>query len=56
MTLMLSVVVDVQKKRDRVVQEACRSTIERQNPFARISLLPGVEYQNLNERWLVNTP
>jgi hypothetical protein len=36
--------------------EACRGAIDRQGPYARISLLPGVDYQNLNEPWLVNTP
>ncbi len=34
------------------VQEA----IDRQGLHARISLLPGVEYQDLNERWMVSTP
>jgi hypothetical protein len=33
-----------------------RDAIDRQNPFARISLLPGVDYQNLNGPWLVSTP
>jgi hypothetical protein len=36
--------------------EACRGAIDRQSPYARISLLPGVPYQNLNEPWLVNMP
>jgi hypothetical protein len=36
--------------------EACREAIDRQSPHARISLLPGVAYQNLNEHWLVNAP
>ena len=36
--------------------EACQGVIDRQSPHARISLLPGVDYQNLNEPWLVNTP
>src|SRR5262249_40394526 len=36
--------------------EACQGAIDRQSPYARISLLPGVNYQNLNEPWLVNTP
>jgi hypothetical protein len=36
--------------------EACQEAIDRQSPHARISLLPGVDYQNLNEPWLVNTP
>jgi hypothetical protein len=34
----------------------CRAAIDRGRPHARISLLPGVEYENLNEPWLVNTP
>jgi hypothetical protein len=38
------------------VLEACREAIDRQSPYARISLLPGVDYENLNERWLVKTP
>jgi hypothetical protein len=36
--------------------QACQEAINRQGPHARISLLPGVDYQNLNEPWLVNTP
>jgi hypothetical protein len=36
--------------------EACQGAIDRQSPYARISLLPGIAYQNLNESWLVNTP
>jgi hypothetical protein len=36
--------------------DACQDALDRQNPHARISLLPGVYYQNLNEPWLVNTP
>jgi hypothetical protein len=36
--------------------DACQETIDRQSPHARISLLPGVEYQNQNDPWLVNTP
>jgi hypothetical protein len=36
--------------------EACQEAIDRESPHARISLLPGVDYQNLNEAWLVNTP
>jgi hypothetical protein len=35
---------------------ACQEAIDRQSPYARISLLPGVAYQNLNEPWLVHTP
>jgi hypothetical protein len=40
----------------RRLLEACQAGIDRQSPYARISLLPGVVYQNLNESWLVNTP
>jgi hypothetical protein len=36
--------------------EACQDVIDRKSPHARISLLPGVDYQNLNDPWLVNTP
>ena len=36
--------------------ETSQQAIDRQSPHARISLLPGVDYQNLNEPWLVNTP
>jgi hypothetical protein len=36
--------------------ETCQGAIDRQSPHARISLLPGVDYQNLNEHWLVKTP
>ena len=36
--------------------EACQQAIDRQSPHAHISLLPGVDYQNLNDLWLVNTP
>jgi hypothetical protein len=36
--------------------DRCQEAIDRDSPFARISLLPGIAYQNLNERWLVNTP
>jgi hypothetical protein len=39
----------------RVLDRACEG-IDRESPFARISLLPGVEYKNLNEQWLVHTP
>ncbi len=35
--------------------DACQQAINRNGPRARISLLPGVNYQNLNEPWLVNT-
>ncbi len=34
----------------------CREAIDRQSTYARISLLPGVDYQNLSEPWLVKTP
>jgi hypothetical protein len=36
--------------------KASQEAIDRRSPYARISLLPGVDYQNLNEPWLVNTP
>lgn len=36
--------------------KASQDAINRQSPHARISLLPGVDYQNLNEPWQVNTP
>jgi hypothetical protein len=36
--------------------EASRDATDRRSSHARISLLPGVDYQNLNEPWLVNTP
>jgi predicted transcriptional regulator of viral defense system len=39
----------------RVLEEQ-REAIDPDSPFARISLLPGVPYANLNERWLVNIP
>ena len=39
----------------RLLQES-REAIDRLGVHARISLLPGVEYQNLNEPWLVNAP
>jgi hypothetical protein len=38
------------------VFEAQREAIDPDSPYARISLLPGVPYSNLNERWLVTTP
>jgi predicted transcriptional regulator of viral defense system len=38
------------------VLDEFRKRIDRNAPFARISLLPGIPYQNLNERWLVTTP
>lgn len=36
--------------------QASQEAIDRKGPHARISLLPGVDYQSLNETWLVNTP
>jgi predicted transcriptional regulator of viral defense system len=36
--------------------QASQKAIDRQSPHACISLLPGVDYQNLNESWLVSTP
>ncbi len=36
--------------------ETCRENIDRQNPHACISLLPGVQYTALNEAWLVKVP
>ncbi|QVL31108.1 hypothetical protein KIH39_19985 [Telmatocola sphagniphila] len=36
--------------------DASQLAIDRQSPHACISLLPGVDYQNLNVLWLVNTP
>jgi hypothetical protein len=36
--------------------ELCQATIDRQSPHARISLLPGVDYQTLDDAWMVNTP
>lgn len=42
-------------KLQRVLDEA-RANIDRESPFARISLLPGVPYTNLNADWLVYTP
>jgi hypothetical protein len=38
------------------VLESCQKAINRSSPFARISLLPGVDYENLNESWLVEMP
>jgi predicted transcriptional regulator of viral defense system len=39
----------------RVLDEF-RMRIDPNGPFARISLLPGIPYQRLNDRWLVTTP
>jgi len=36
--------------------QASQEAIDRQSPHASISLLPGVDYQNVNESWLVSTP
>ena len=36
--------------------DSFRAAIDRNSPFARISLLPGICYSNLNETWLVNMP
>jgi hypothetical protein len=36
--------------------QASQESIDRQSPHACISLLPGVDYQNVNESWLVSTP
>jgi hypothetical protein len=36
--------------------DQCRAAITRNNPFIQISLLPGIEYQNLNTDWCVNVP
>ena len=36
--------------------QASQEAIDRQSPHACISLLPGVDYQNVNESWLVSTP
>jgi hypothetical protein len=38
------------------VLERCRLTIDRESPFATISLLPGLNYENLNDNWLVRMP
>ena len=40
----------------RQLLEVSQEKIERQSPYASISLLPGVAYQNLNASWLVKTP
>ncbi len=36
--------------------QATQEAIDRQSPHACISLLPDVDYQNVNESWLVSTP
>jgi hypothetical protein len=36
--------------------QTTQDTIDRQSPHANISLLPGIEYQSLNQAWLVNMP
>ncbi len=36
--------------------ETCQATVNREGQFARISLLPGVHYENINDRWLVAMP
>jgi len=36
--------------------ESTRILIDRQAPYARISLLPGVNYTHLDEEWLVSVP
>ncbi|MGL4420603.1 MAG: type IV toxin-antitoxin system AbiEi family antitoxin domain-containing protein [Gemmataceae bacterium] len=36
--------------------ELSQQTIDRSSPFSRISILPGVEYQKLNEHWQVFMP
>lgn len=36
--------------------DRCQAEMDRESPFARISLLPGLSYESLNERWLVKTP
>jgi hypothetical protein len=54
--VMLGLVGGVPGAELRQLLEACQAVIDRQSPYARISLLPGVDYQNLNESWLVNTP
>jgi predicted transcriptional regulator of viral defense system len=38
------------------VLEKFRQAIDPTNPFVRISLLPGVRYQELNRQWQVDTP
>jgi hypothetical protein len=40
----------------RRLLEAYKGAIDRQSPFAKISLLPGLNYRALNEDWLVRTP
>jgi hypothetical protein len=36
--------------------DAAQATVDPNGQFARISLLPGIEYQSLNENWLVRIP
>ena len=36
--------------------QTTQDTIDRQSPHAHISLLPGIEYQSINQAWLVNMP
>ena len=36
--------------------ESALNAIDRNGPYARISLLPGVNYTTLNDEWLVHTP
>ncbi|MBI1914191.1 MAG: hypothetical protein HYS12_05560 [Planctomycetes bacterium] len=40
----------------RRLLEETKGAMDRQSPFAKISLLPGLDYQALNEDWLVRTP
>lgn len=40
----------------RYFLQSSQKAIDRQSPRACISLLPGVDYKNLNDSWLVNTP
>jgi len=50
---MLGYTAGIELKR---VLDGYRETIVRDSPFANISLLPGVPYVNLNERWLGKMP
>lgn len=36
--------------------DQAQSTVDPNGPFARISLLPGIDYQQMNENWLVWIP
>jgi hypothetical protein len=38
------------------VLNATLDTLDRSGPYARISLLPGIDYQSLDEKWLVSIP